>query len=93
MRADNLGEGGILALTALVETARLKSARVKSALVALGILGACLFFGDSVITPAISVLSAAEGLETAAPSTASWTLPSAWPSWWPSSRSNASGPP
>ncbi len=63
LRADNHGEGGILALLALV-TPRERSA-AKSALVALGLFGAALLYGDGVITPAISVLSAVEGLEVA----------------------------
>lgn len=69
MRADNNGEGGIMALTTLVR--RLPHAHRRSttmALAALGIFGASLFFGDSMITPAISVLSAVEGLKIAAPS-------------------------
>ena len=75
MRADNGGEGGIMALTALVEGIDLRSARAKAALVLLGILGASLFYGDGMITPAISVLSAVEGLRVAAPSLSSMVLP------------------
>jgi len=75
MRADNGGEGGIMALTALVEGLSLKSARGKLTLVMLGILGASLFYGDGMITPAISVLSAVEGLKVAAPSLGSLVLP------------------
>jgi KUP system potassium uptake protein len=75
MRADNAGEGGILALTALLHEARLRSARAKLMLITLGILGACLFFGDGMITPAISVLSAVEGLEVAEPGLGSLVLP------------------
>jgi KUP system potassium uptake protein len=69
MRADNEGEGGIMALIALV-LRRAKQARagLLVPLVALGIFGASLFFGDSMITPAISVLSAVEGLEVVEPS-------------------------
>src|SRR5215207_6550841 len=69
MRADNDGEGGIMALIALV-LGRAGRARGRSlaALVAVGIFGASLFFGDSMITPAISVLSAVEGLEVVEPS-------------------------
>ena len=64
MRADNEGEGGIMALIALVQGIRAKGGLApKAALVAVGIFGASLFFGDAMITPAISVLSAAEGLE------------------------------
>jgi KUP system potassium uptake protein len=75
MRADNHGEGGIMALTALVEGLRLRSARAKVVLVMLGILGASLFYGDGMITPAISVLSAVEGVKVAAPSLGSLVLP------------------
>jgi KUP system potassium uptake protein len=69
MRADNDGEGGIMALIALL-TARIGRSRMRSLpiLVAVGIFGASLFFGDSMITPAISVLSAVEGLEIVEPS-------------------------
>ena len=68
MRADNEGEGGIMALIALVQRASAApAARPRSALVALGIFGAALFYGDGMITPAISVLSAVEGLEVVAP--------------------------
>jgi KUP system potassium uptake protein len=75
MRADDQGEGGIMALTALLRGARLKRTAVTAALVTLGILGASLFFGDSAITPAISVLSAVEGLKVAVPSLGSLVLP------------------
>jgi KUP system potassium uptake protein len=68
MRADNDGEGGIMALTALLQGASLRSTRAKLVLITLGIVGASLFYGDGVITPAISVLSAVEGLEVSAPS-------------------------
>jgi KUP system potassium uptake protein len=67
MRADNGGEGGIMALIALVLGARLRSRAAKTSLVALGIFGAALFYGDGMITPAISVLSAVEGIEVTAP--------------------------
>ncbi|MGI8428256.1 MAG: potassium transporter Kup [Solirubrobacteraceae bacterium] len=75
MRADNGGEGGIMALTALVEGLRLRSTRAKLTLVTLGILGASLFYGDGMITPAISVLSAVEGLKVAAPGLGTAVLP------------------
>ena len=75
MRADNDGEGGIMALTALVQRAWGNAAPRTMAFVALGVLGASLFYGDSVITPAISVLSAVEGLKIAAPSVAHLVLP------------------
>jgi KUP system potassium uptake protein len=75
MRADNHGEGGIMALTALVTGVHVTSRRVKMALITLGILGASLFYGDGVITPAISVLSAVEGVKVAVPGLASLVLP------------------
>jgi KUP system potassium uptake protein len=68
MRADNEGEGGIMALISLVQGVSLKGRMTKWWLVALGIFGASLFYGDGMITPAISVLSAVEGLKVAAPS-------------------------
>jgi KUP system potassium uptake protein len=63
MRADNDGEGGIMALIALIQRANLRSKGAQLALVLLGVFGASLFYGDGMITPAISVLSAVEGLE------------------------------
>jgi KUP system potassium uptake protein len=69
MRADNDGEGGIMALITLIRRGTMPGGRrTKMALAALGIFGASLFLGDSMITPAISVLSAVEGLKVAAPS-------------------------
>jgi KUP system potassium uptake protein len=76
MRADNAGEGGIMALITLIRRQRGSSGgRTKLALVALGIFGASLFLGDSMITPAISVLSAVEGLKVAEPSLANLVIP------------------
>ena len=76
MRADNDGEGGIMALIALIRRRALPGgARAKAILSALGIFGASLFFGDSMITPAISVLSAVEGVEVAAPSVSGIVIP------------------
>jgi KUP system potassium uptake protein len=66
MRADNRGEGGMIALTALVIPRRV-TAKTSSVLVLMGLFGASLLYGDSMITPAISVLSAVEGLEVATP--------------------------
>lgn len=66
LRADNKGEGGILALMALASQA-VRGKAVYPVLIALGVFGAALLYGDGVITPAISVLSAVEGLEIAAP--------------------------
>ena len=67
MRADNEGEGGIMALMALAQRTLPKASRSAYVVGILGIFGASLFFGDSVITPAITVLGAVEGLEVAAP--------------------------
>jgi KUP system potassium uptake protein len=67
MRADNHGEGGILALLALVVRLNRENKRLRYVLGLLGVFGATLFYGDAVITPAISVLSAVEGLEVVAP--------------------------
>lgn len=74
MRADNKGEGGILALMALTLRGKEGNAKYRWVLV-LGILGASMFYGDSVITPAISILSAVEGLEVVAPSLHEYILP------------------
>lgn len=76
MRADNDGEGGIMALTALVGrvTQRRRVARA-GLLVAFGVIGASLFYGDGMITPAISVLSAVEGLNVATPSLSHLVVP------------------
>ena len=67
MRADNHGEGGIMALISLVQGAPFRTARARAGLIALGIFGAALFYGDGMITPATSVLSAVEGLGVAEP--------------------------
>ncbi len=67
MRADNCGEGGMIALTALVTPASEQARRHHRVLVALGLFGASLLYGDSMITPAISVLSAVEGLQVVTP--------------------------
>jgi KUP system potassium uptake protein len=75
MRADNDGEGGIMALIALVQNVVLRRRVAKAALVALGIFGASLFYGDGMITPAISVLSAVEGLKVVSPSLHSVVVP------------------
>jgi KUP system potassium uptake protein len=75
LRADNDGEGGIMALAALIrEKLRAKSRRVAVAMV-LGVVGASLFYGDSLITPAISVLSSVEGISVAAPGAHDAVLP------------------
>ncbi|HEY8001544.1 MAG TPA: potassium transporter Kup [Solirubrobacterales bacterium] len=75
MRADNQGEGGIMALVALVQTAPLRNPRVKWMLIVAGMFGVALFYGDGMITPAISVLSAVEGLEVVEPSMDSLVVP------------------
>ena len=75
LRADNRGEGGIMALTALAAHAAGKTQHRRTALLLTGVFGAALFYGDSVITPAISVLSAVEGLEVVTPLLKPYVLP------------------
>ncbi|QBR00915.1 potassium transporter Kup [Paraburkholderia pallida] len=75
LRANNHGEGGIMALLALAASSVAHRPRLRNALLVVGVMGASLFFGDSVITPAISVLSAVEGLEVAAPSLKTFVIP------------------
>jgi KUP system potassium uptake protein len=75
LRADNDGEGGVMALAALARRAVQGRGRVVGLAMLLGVLGASLFYGDSVITPAISVLSAVEGLEVASPDFKDAVLP------------------
>jgi KUP system potassium uptake protein len=75
MRADNDGEGGILALIAKIEMTKLDSAKVKFGLIAIGMFGVALFYGDGMITPAISVLSAVEGVKVVTPSLESMVVP------------------
>src|SRR5215210_9269287 len=75
MRADNDGEGGIMALIALIRSVGLERRAAQLFLVALGIFGASLFYGDGMITPAISVLSAVEGIEVVSPSLDSLVVP------------------
>ncbi len=75
LRADNRGEGGIMALTALASKAAGSTPRRRLALLLVGVLGAALFYGDSIITPAISVLSAVEGLEQVTPALKPYVLP------------------
>ena len=67
LRADNNGEGGLIAMLALASTAVQDKPRLKRVLLPVGIFGTSLFYGDGVITPAISVLSAVEGLEVISP--------------------------
>ncbi|WP_327437833.1 potassium transporter Kup [Pseudomonas donghuensis] len=75
LRADNQGEGGIMALTALARRAAAPYPRLSRVLVLLGLFGAALFYGDSMITPAISVLSAVEGLQLAFEGINHWVVP------------------
>jgi KUP system potassium uptake protein len=75
MRADNDGEGGIMALIALVRRWGARSGRTTMVLATLGVFGAALFSGDSMITPAISVLSAVEGLKVINPGLQEWVVP------------------
>jgi len=75
MRADNRGEGGIMALMALALGKLEDKGKLRAALMLLGILGAALFYGDGIITPAISVLSAVEGLQIASPAFKTFVLP------------------
>ncbi len=75
MRADNRGEGGILALTALVSRGIPDNARRRWWLIGFGIFGAAMFYGDGMITPAISVLGAVEGLEIIAPRLHQYIVP------------------
>lgn len=75
MRADNRGEGGILALTALVMPRAGRTVAKAGVLVSLGVFGTALLYGDGIITPAISVLSAVEGLEEISTSFERWVIP------------------
>jgi KUP system potassium uptake protein len=75
MRADNNGEGGVLALMALALRPFKSGSKMAGVLMALGIFGSCMFYGDAVITPAISVISAIEGLEVAAPTLSHLVVP------------------
>ena len=78
LRADNRGEGGMLALLALhpaAAAARRTTKRARALLIALGLFGGALLYGDGIITPAISVLGAVEGLEVAAPALARFVVP------------------
>ncbi|AXA93143.1 potassium transporter Kup [Massilia sp. YMA4] len=75
LRADNRGEGGIMALMALVLNSVSKRSAWHFPLLVIGVLGATMFYGDSVVTPAISVLGAIEGLEVAAPGLERYVVP------------------
>jgi KUP system potassium uptake protein len=75
LRADNHGEGGLIAMLALASQAVKDQPRLRKVLLAIGIFGTSLFYGDGVITPAISVLSAVEGLEVVSPRFKDWVIP------------------
>ena len=75
LRADNQGEGGIIALVALLNPWKTKPGQARYVLMLMGLFGACLLYGDGTITPAISVLSAVEGLHVAAPQLAPFVVP------------------
>jgi len=75
LRADNNGEGGLVAMLALASQAVKGSPRLRSVLLTVGIFGTALFYGDGVITPAISVLSAVEGLEVVSPTFKTYVIP------------------
>ena len=76
IRADNKGEGGVLALMALVQGKRLaRGLSPRRIMIVLGIFGAALLYADGALTPAVSVLSAVEGLEVAAPALTRWVIP------------------
>src|SRR5690348_4401421 len=75
MRADNKGEGGIMALMALAQRGARGLPRLRWLIALVAIFGAALFYGDGVITPAMSVLSAVEGLKIAEPALVRWVMP------------------
>ena len=75
LRADNHGEGGLIAMLALATTAVRDRPPLRRVLMTVGLFGTAVFYGDGVITPAISVLSAVEGLEVAAPQLHDWVIP------------------
>jgi KUP system potassium uptake protein len=75
LRADNHGEGGLVAMLALASQSVKDKPRLRKVLLMVGIFGTCLFYGDGVITPAISVLAAVEGLEVVSPAFKSAVIP------------------
>ena len=75
LRADNEGEGGLVAMLALASQAVVDKPRLRQVLLVVGIFGTSLFYGDGVITPAISVLSAVEGLEVVSPQFVHYVIP------------------
>ena len=75
MRADNHGEGGLMALLALASQAVKHRSSLRGILLMIGVFGVALFYGDGIITPAISVLSAVEGLEVITPAAKPYVVP------------------
>ena len=75
MRADNHGEGGLMALLALASISIKDNQKLRRILLVVGVFGVALFFGDGVITPAVSVLSALEGLEVVTPAAKPYVVP------------------
>ncbi|HJV71791.1 potassium transporter Kup [Ideonella sp.] len=75
LRADNNGEGGLIAMLALATTAVKQRPTLRRTLMVVGLFGTAIFYGDGVITPAISVLSAVEGLQVVAPGMHEWVIP------------------
>ncbi|CAN1505028.1 Kup K+ transporter [Burkholderiaceae bacterium] len=75
LRADNNGEGGLVAMLALASMAVKDKPKLRQRMMVVGIFGTCLFYGDGVITPAISVLSAVEGLEVVSPAFKKYVIP------------------
>ena len=75
LRADNKGEGGLVAMLALASQSVKDRPRLRRVLLLVGVFGTCLFYGDGVITPAISVLSAVEGLEVISPAFTKYVIP------------------
>jgi KUP system potassium uptake protein len=75
LRADNHGEGGLVAMLALASQSVKDQPRLRAVLLLVGIFGTCLFYGDGIITPAISVLSAVEGLEVISPTFKKYVIP------------------
>ena len=75
LRADNGGEGGLIAMLALASQAVKDQPMLRKVLLSVGIFGTCLFYGDGVITPAISVLGAVEGLEVISPQFVKYVVP------------------
>jgi KUP system potassium uptake protein len=75
LRADNNGEGGLVAMLALASMSIKDKPKLRSKMLLVGIFGTCLFYGDGVITPAISVLSAVEGLEVVSPAFKKYVIP------------------